>query len=84
MHKPYGEQKARSLLVKVADINNTVNYSKIEKRAKVLDGVRKALIYFLLSVWGIVVLFPFYWMVLTSVKSYGAYSSEHIPKLFTT
>ncbi len=39
-------------------MNNTVNYSKIEKRAKVLDGVRKALIYFLLSVWGIVVLFP--------------------------
>lgn len=64
-------------------MNNTVNYSKIEKRAKVLDGVRKALIYFLLSVWGIVVLFPFYWMVLTSVKSYGAYSSEHIPKFFT-
>ncbi len=65
-------------------MNNTVNYSKIEKRAKVLDGVRKALIYFLLSVWGIVVLFPFYWMVLTSVKSYGTYSSEHIPKFFTT
>ena len=50
-------------------MNNIVNYSKIEKRANVLDGVRKALIYFLLSVWGIVVLFPFYWMVLTSVKS---------------
>lgn len=65
-------------------MNNIVNYSKIEKRAKVLDGVRKALIYFLLSVWGIVVLFPFYWMMLTSVKSYGAYSSEHIPKFFTT
>ena len=29
------------------------------------------------------VLFPFYWMVLTSVKSYGAYNSEYIPQLFT-
>lgn len=28
-------------------------------------------------------LFPFYWMVLTSVKSYGAYNSEYIPKFFT-
>ncbi len=64
-------------------MNNTVNYSKIEKSAKVLEGVRKALIYFLLSVWGIVVLFPFYWMVLTSVKSYSAYNSEYIPKFFT-
>ena len=29
------------------------------------------------------VLFPFYWMLLTSVKSYGSYNAEHIPKLFT-
>lgn len=29
------------------------------------------------------VLFPFYWMVLTSLKSYGAYNSEHIPAFFT-
>lgn len=29
------------------------------------------------------VLFPFYWMILTSVKSYGAYNSEHVPRFFT-
>ena len=29
------------------------------------------------------VLFPFYWMILSSVKSYSAYSSEYIPKFFT-
>jgi multiple sugar transport system permease protein len=40
-------------------------------------------IYTLLTVWGIVVLFPFYWMVLSSVKSYSAYNSEYIPKFFT-
>lgn len=40
-------------------------------------------IYTLLGVWGIFVLFPFYWMLLTSVKSYGEYSSEYVPKLFT-
>lgn len=28
-------------------------------------------------------LFPFYWMLLTSVKSYGSYNAEHIPSFFT-
>ncbi|MBQ2254360.1 MAG: carbohydrate ABC transporter permease [Clostridia bacterium] len=45
--------------------------------------VGMGVIYTLLGVWGIFVLFPFYWMLLTSVKSYGEYSSEYVPKLFT-
>lgn len=28
------------------------------------------------------VLFPFYWMILTSIKSYSEYNSEYIPKFF--
>ena len=47
------------------------------------DNLRRALIYALLAAWGVFVLFPFYWMLLTSVKSYGSYNSEYIPKLFT-
>ena len=43
----------------------------------------KVLTYALLALWGLMVLFPFYWMLLTSVKSYGAYSAEYIPKFFT-
>ena len=43
----------------------------------------KILTYSLLALWGLAVLFPFYWMPLTSVKSYGAYSAEYIPKFFT-
>ena len=46
-------------------------------------GFGRALTYLGLSVWAVVVLFPFYWMVLTSLKSYGAYNSEHIPAFFT-
>ena len=45
--------------------------------------MRRVLTYALLTVWALIVLFPFYWMVLTSVKSYGAYNSEYIPQLFT-
>lgn len=43
----------------------------------------KILIYFFLVVWALMVLFPFYWMLLTSVKSYGAYNAEYVPKFFT-
>ena len=39
--------------------------------------------YLLLGIWAVIVLFPFYWMLLTSVKEYGAYNSEFIPKFFT-
>ena len=46
-------------------------------------GLRKGLTYFLLSLWALMVLFPFYWMVLTSIKGYGAYNSEWIPQLYT-
>ena len=45
--------------------------------------VLKAAACLLLTLWGLAVLFPFYWMILTSVKSYGAYSAEYIPKFFT-
>lgn len=42
-----------------------------------------AVIYILLIVWALIVLFPFYWMILTSVKEYGAYNSEYVPNFFT-
>ena len=46
-------------------------------------NILKAVVYILLSMWALFVLFPFYWMILTSVKSYGAYNSEFIPEFFT-
>lgn len=39
--------------------------------------------YVFLTFWALVVLFPFYWMILTSLKDYGAYNAEHIPKFYT-
>ncbi len=46
--------------------------------------LKKFGIHAFLFIWAIIVLFPFYWMVLTSFKSYGSYNSEYIPKLYTT
>ena len=60
-----------------------MDYKKIERSALLRKRITKTLTYTLLTVWAILVLFPFYWMVLTSVKSYGAYNSEWIPKLYT-
>lgn len=59
------------------------DYAKIEKQARIRSRVRSTAVHILLSLWAVIVLFPFYWMVLTSVKSYSAYNSEYIPKLFT-
>ena len=46
--------------------------------------VSKTVTYAVLTFWALIVLFPFYWMILTSIKSYSAYNSEYIPKFFTT
>ncbi len=59
------------------------DYAKTEKQARIRSRVRSTVVHILLSLWAIIVLFPFYWMVLTSVKSYSAYNSEYIPKFFT-
>ncbi len=59
------------------------NYAAIEKKAKTKNIILKVLVYIFLIIWAIVVLFPFYWMILTSLKSYSAYNGEYIPKFFT-
>jgi multiple sugar transport system permease protein len=64
-------------------MENQVDYKKIEKKAKVRRTAGSTITYILLVFWAIVVLFPFYWMILTSVKSYSAYNSEYIPKFYT-
>ncbi len=51
-----------------------------EKKTSRLSTV---LIFFFLTVWALIVLFPFYWMVLTSVKSFSAYNIERVPAFFT-
>ena len=60
-----------------------MDYEKIEHRAASRKRIRNIIVYTLLTLWAIMVLFPFYYMVLTSLKSYSAYSSEFVPKLYT-
>ncbi len=64
-------------------MDKNIDYIKIEKRAAAKKTVLNVFVYIMLAFWAIMVLFPFYWMVLTSLKGYGAYNSEYIPKFFT-
>ena len=60
------------------------DYQAIEKKARTRRTVLRTITYLFLVFWGLVVLFPFYWMILTSLKSYGAYNSEYVPKFWTS
>ncbi len=58
-------------------------YMNIARKVETMGKLKKTLIYVLLTLWALIVLFPFYWMILTSVKSYGSYNAEYIPSFFT-
>ena len=60
-----------------------VDYQKIEQNAQRRNHAFKVVAYVFLGFWALIVLFPFYWMLLTSVKSFAAYNGEDIPKLIT-
>ncbi len=60
-----------------------MEHNKLKRSAAAGKATVRTLTYTGLTLWGIMVLFPFYWMILTSVKGYGAYNSEYIPQLFT-
>lgn len=60
-----------------------MNYEEIELKSRRRKTIKNVIVYIFLAIWAIMVLFPFYWMILTSFKSYSAYTSEYIPKFFT-
>ena len=64
-------------------MSQQIDYERIESSARARKSVLKTVTYVFLTLWGLIVLFPFYWMILTSVKTYSAYNSEYIPKFYT-
>ena len=56
---------------------------QLERKSKMRNAVWTTAVFVLLILWAIIVLFPFYWMLLTSLKSYGSYNSEYVPKFYT-
>ncbi len=60
------------------------NFERIEKSALVKSKVSKTVIYVLLAIWALAVLFPFYWMIITSFKDYADYNAEKVPSFIVT
>ena len=60
-----------------------LDYTRIRRGNEARKKVMKGITYGFLSFWALMVLFPFYWMVLSSIKSYGDYNAEFVPKFIT-
>ncbi len=54
-----------------------------KKKKSALSPLRIS-VYALLSLWALAVLFPFYWMIISSLKGYGEYNAESVPKLYAS
>ena len=59
------------------------NLEQISRSARARKTAVRAITYVLLGLWAVMVLFPYYWMLLTSVKSYSSYNAEYVPSFFT-
>ena len=59
------------------------DFDRIERASRARKTAVRTITYILLSFWAVMVLFPYYWMLLTSIKSYSAYNAEYVPTFFT-
>lgn len=64
-------------------MSKTKSIEALERSAKRRRTAFNIFVYIMLVLWAVMVLFPFYWMILTSFKSYSSYNSEYVPKFFT-
>ena len=65
-------------------MNKQLDFESLERQTKHRRTVKKAFIYGMLVFWGVLVLFPFYWMLITSLKGYSAYSAERVPSFIVS
>lgn len=64
-------------------MKGSLDYAKTREKQQKRKMIKKAITYSMLGIWAIVVLFPFYWMLLSSFKSYGDYNAESVPQFIT-
>ncbi len=65
-------------------MDTTPDFELLEKKRRAHKTAARAVIYTLLGIWALIVLFPFYWMVITAFKSYSEYNGEQIPSFIPT
>ena len=59
------------------------SFEQKERALRTRRTIGKVLTYLGLTLWALIVLFPFYWMILTSIKDKAMYNAEYTPKFFT-
>ena len=64
-------------------MESTIDLTKARQREEQRKTIRKTLKYIFLTFWGLIVLFPFYWMLLSSLKNYNDYYAEQTPQFIT-
>ena len=62
---------------------NHQDFDRIERASRSRRATVRTVTYALLILWALMVLFPYYWMILTSVKTYSSYNAEYVPSFFT-
>ncbi len=61
-------------------MTSNIDFERAERNARIKKTAIKCAIYTLLVFWALMVIFPFYWMIITSFKDYGDYNAEYIPQ----
>ncbi len=64
-------------------MKGSADFAKEREKQEKRKAVKKAITYTLLGIWAVLVLFPFYWMLLSSIKGYGDYNAESTPQFIT-
>ncbi len=77
------DNKITNKMVTTSMSNTSINVEKEEKRQKVLNIIQKVITYSFLTLMGIVIIIPFYWMITSAFKSYDEVTSL-TPTLFPT
>lgn len=65
-------------------MKSSPDYARLGEIRLRRQKIKKGVIYALLGIWALAVLFPFYWMLLSSFKSYGDYNAEVVPEFIAT
>ena len=65
-------------------MNRSLDMAKVRQNQARRKKALNVILYTVLGIWAIIVLFPFYWMLLSSIKSYGSYNAETTPQFFAT
>ena len=60
------------------------DFAKERDQIAMKKRVKQTLVYIFLGIWALIVLFPFYWMILSSIKSFGDYNAETVPQFIAT